>query len=149
MRAGQTPEQYLSECVTLDDLALDEEYIRTPADLAYWNARYADALRAYLTAKLAHETNAARLHLRVKADNDLGGGKKATVADLEAMVVVDPDYQRTAMAMVEADAERQRLRGSVDAIACKKDMLQSLGAKLRAEMGADPMVRAEQRRSRG
>ena len=60
------------------------------------------------------------------------------------MVLTDDSYQETALALVEADVDRQRCRGIVDAISTKKDMLQSLGAKLRAEMGSDPMVRSEQ-----
>jgi len=145
------PEEYLRECITLDDFALDEEFVRMPADMAYWNGQYADALRGYMLAKLAHDRNAARLHLRVKASNEEGGGKKATVGDLEAMVLTDDSYQETALALLEADVERVRLRGVCDAIATKRDMLQSLGAKLRAEMAGDPMVRREhsERRSRG
>ena len=145
-----TPE-YLRECITLDDLALDEEFIRMPADMAYWSAQYADALRTYLFAKFEHDRNAARLHLQTKAANEVGMGKKATVGDLEAMVITDPEYERTYLPLLEADVDRARLRGVVDAISTKKDMLQSLGAKLRAEMAGDPIVRREhaERRSGG
>ena len=71
----KTRDEYLAECVVINDFALDEEFIRMPADMAYWNARYADALRNYLLAKLDHERNAARLHLRTKAANAAGGGR--------------------------------------------------------------------------
>jgi hypothetical protein len=152
MKGDKTPEEYLRECLALDDFALDEEFIRMPADMAYWTALYAEAMRAWMLAKFEHERNAARLHHRTKAANDLGGqAKKATVGDLEALVLMDPDYEVTYLALVDAEVEKVRLRGVVDAIATKKDMLQSLGAKLRAEMGGDPMIRAEhkERRSRG
>jgi hypothetical protein len=145
------PDTYLAECIALDDFALDEEFIRMPADLAYWNSQYADALRTYLVAKLEHDRTRARVYLTVKAVNEDGGGKKATVADLEAMVVCDPAYHQTALTLLEADVAKTRLRGVVDAVVTKKDMLQSLGAKLRAEMAGDPMVRREhsERRTRG
>jgi hypothetical protein len=144
-------ESYLAECIKIDDLALDEEFIRTPADLAFWNARYADALRDYMLAKLEHERTAARLHLTIKAqaeDGTIPGLRKPTVSDVEAMVTSSPEFQASALALIEADIARQRARGHVDAVATKKDMLQSLGAKLRAEMAGDPAVRGEHRERR-
>ena len=134
--------EYLRECTQIDDLALDGEFIRVPADLAYWSARYAEAHRAHLLAKHEVDTTHARLHLSIKAEADLNK-TKMTVADLDAAVKSHPDYLAAVLDVIDADADRLRLRGSLEAVAAKKDMIQSLGAKLRAEMGADPMVRAD------
>jgi hypothetical protein len=139
------PKQFLEESVNIDDLLLDQEFIKLPAQLAYYTAQYADSVRSYLMSKLTVETSRARAHLRLKAEAELGA-KKLTVADLDAMTSIDPDYIDAAMELIETDVQRQKLRGIVEAVTAKKDMLQSLGAKLRAEMQGDPMVRNEQRK---
>ncbi len=138
------PDAYLDDCVKIDDMVLDEEFIRLPADLAFWSARYAESVRAYLLAKLEADKAKAKAHLRIKAEAELEG-RKMTVPDLEANVQIDPDYLDAAVALIEADIERKKLQGCVDAVHAKKDMIQSLGAKLRTEMERDPMVRVEQR----
>ena len=168
-------DEYLADCVRLDDVALDEEFMRLPADLAYWTHKYAQAVDAYLRAKFEHERSAARLFLEARrapaaADTDVAEtstpepaladatdtkGKKKTAApkpppkpkqlsieDAKATVEASDEYQVTYLQLTEADVERTPLRGLVDAITTKRDMLQSLGAKLRAEMERDPMVRA-------
>ena len=137
------PKQYLEDCIKIDDLALDEEFIRLPADMAFWSARYSDALKTYMLAKLESDKAKAKAHLEIKSRAELEG-RKMTVGDLDASVQLDPDYLDAAVALIEADVERQKLRDAVSAIHAKKDMIQSLGAKLRAEMGGDPMVKYEQ-----
>jgi len=141
---GETfdPEKYLEECVRIDDLCLNEEFVRVPADLAFWSARYADAVRNHLMAKHTLTTVESKLHLEHRAAAELTG-RKITVGDLQAAVQTDQEYLDAAVAVIESDALRLRLRGNLDAVTAKKDMIQSLGAKLRAEMGADPMVRTD------
>ena len=46
---------YLYDCVNVEPEALQEEFVRIPADLAYWNERYAQAHREHLLAKLDAE----------------------------------------------------------------------------------------------
>lgn len=132
---------YLVECVALDPLALDEEFVRLPADLAYWNERYAGAIRAHLVAKLdaAQVEAAVTLEIREEA---AATGAKLTVADVEKRVELDPRVANAHVRLVETDAARQHARLRCESVAAKRDMLQSLGAKVRAEM-ADPMVREQ------
>lgn len=135
---------FLEQSVNIDDLLLDQEFIKLPAQLAHFTAHYAEAVRDYLMCKLNVETSRARAHLALKAEAELGS-RKLTVADLDAMVSIDPDYLAAAMDLIEADVARQKLRGIVDAVTAKKDMLQSLGAKMRAEMQGDPSVRDQRK----
>ena len=44
--------------------------------------------------------------------------------------------------LVEAESEKQKLRGKVEVVSAKKEMLISLGAHIRVEM-SDPMIRAQ------
>jgi hypothetical protein len=137
--------RFLQEAVNIDDLLLDQEFIKLPGQLAHYTANYAEAVRDYLMTKLNVETTRARAHLRLRAEAELGN-RKMTVADLDALVSTDQDYIAAAIDLIEADVARQKLRGIVDAVTAKKDMLQSLGAKLRAEMQGDPIVRNDQRK---
>lgn len=137
------PDQYLKDSVCIDDLILDEEFIRLPTDLAFWSARYAEAIRVHLTAKLNADRAKSKAHLKIRADAEVGG-KKVTVADVDALIFEDPDYLDAAVELIDAEVERKKLQGCVDAVVAKKDMIQSLGAKLRSEMERDPMVKHEQ-----
>ena len=138
------PKQYLKDSVEIDDLVLDAEFIRVPADLAFWSARYADSVKVYLLAKLEKERVQGKVRLMLKAEAVIEKNKM-TADDLEAAVANDPDYLDAAVVLIESDAEMKHAKGRVEAVAAKKDMVQSLGAKLRSEMERDPMIRQEHR----
>jgi hypothetical protein len=146
--------QYLKDCVRIEPLALEEEFVRMPADLAYWNERYAKAVRAHLIAKIDGDRSRAwaRQALRIKFTNPenahmLGGGK-VTEALLESHITVYPSVRAADDAEIEAEAKKIRLHGIIEAIRTKRDMLISLGANMRAEMQNDPMIKNEQREAR-
>lgn len=132
---------YERDCVRVEPLALEEEFVRLPADLAYWNAQYSEAFRRYQLAKLYVEKLSAQLSLLVREDLQSQTRGRVTIAEVEMSVQVSPEYQAARAAEVEAEAEKVRLYGVVDAIRSKKEMLISLGAHMRAEMGADPSIR--------
>ncbi len=134
------PEEYLKQCTKIDDTQLDNEFIELPSALAFWSAQYAEAIRDQMTAKHNLESVSAKLHLVTKAEAEFTK-KKLTVADTESKVRESPEYTDAMLLLIEAEARKARLKGCLEAVHAKKDMLQSLGAKLRAEMGADPMVR--------
>lgn len=131
--------QYLIDCVKIDDLLIDEEFMRASADLAYWNECFAVALKRHLRAKVAAERARAMATIAIREAN---AGVKMTVADLEARVELDPDVIAATDECVEAEADRSHMRVRAEAVSAKKDMLQSLGAKLREEM-RDPSVRED------
>jgi hypothetical protein len=130
----------LRASVDIDPADLNEEFIRAPGHIAYWNQQYADAHREHGVAKIEYDRAWAQLYCQLRADFE--GRKPAITVDaLKAMVDQDPDIYEKQMQVVVTDAERIRLRGIVDAVVAKKDMLQSLGAKLREEMRGDPVLR--------
>lgn len=133
-------DEYLARCVEIDPLGLQEEYVRLPADLAYQSSRYAQAYREAARAKSARKRLGALLAIEHRARLQLDG--RATEAMVEAAVETDPRMQTAEDREIDAEVERQRLYGIVDAVRAKKDMLVSIGAHVRAEMGADPTVRA-------
>jgi len=159
-------DEYLAGCVQIvpEPEALEEEFVRLPADLAYWNEKLAQATRALLMAKLEHDRTAARLRLELrermiveaKTEAELEGartGKKGTakaptVGDIDAAVECHPDSYKARLTEIEAEAEKVRAYGIVDAIRCKRDMVIQLGVRQRIELESDPVVRERVRQSR-
>jgi len=140
-------DSYLADCVQISPEALQEEFVRVPADLAYWGELHAQAVKQHLLAKVEVERLGARLSLECR-ERLLAEGKKPTESTVEAAVMLDPSYHAARLTAVEAEATRVALRSRFDAVATKRDMLQSLGAQIRVEMERDPIVREAVRGSR-
>ena len=143
--------------VTVDDLALDEEMMRAGRDISYWQARFAEAGNVFLLERAEHERLEARIHLETKAiaqetgELPLASGKtikKPTVEDVKAAVAANDVLFEARQKVIEAEAVWRRLQGFCIALTAKKDMTQSLGAKLREQLRGDPALRASHRESR-
>lgn len=130
----------VSEALDIDEFTLKAEFIRLPADMGYWNARYAEALRLHLRMKHACEMCWAGLDLEYREKQLEVGAKKLTEKGLESSIESDARYIEAKSAEVEAESERWRMRGIVDSLSAKRDMLMSLGAYVRQEM-QDPLIR--------
>lgn len=137
----------VQEAVRISEVAIQEEFIRLPGDLAYWNQRHADARKAAMLVEHERKTAEARKQLEIRAAAK-ATGEKLTVGEIEAQVVASDDYQKAVLREIDADCERELVRGVVDAIHAKKDSLVSLGAHLRLEMQGDPSIRDDERRRR-
>ncbi len=134
---------YLYDSVTIDPVVdLDDQFRGISAAVAYWNARYADAIEANLKAELEHKRTNAQLYMQHREDLELDKGK-VTEGMVKAAVEQDQLYLETKIESIETEAHKVRMRGVCEAVSSKKDMLQSLGAKLRAEMSGDPVLRAQ------
>ncbi len=133
--------------VMIEDMALDEEFLRLPSDLAYWNAQYTSANKTYLLEKHECRVTEARIRLIIREET-LKDKPRPTGDDLKAMVYEDEEYQDAHKKYVLAEADKERLKKFAEAVAAKKDMLQSIGAKLRVELENDPVVRNQHSRSR-
>jgi hypothetical protein len=134
----QIDEQTLKEALEIDDMQIKAEFIRLPADLAYYNGLYAEAIRTHLRAK--HDLDLAGARLYHEHRDRLEATGKPTEKKIDSAVEEDPLYVEARNASDEAEAERLRLRGIVAALVTKCDMLQSLGSYMREEMH-DPLVR--------
>lgn len=134
------PDEYLRSSVEVDGSNIREEYMRVSADVAFWSNQFAHAHRRMLLAKILLERASAGAYL-VERETAEDMGKKVTEAMIDARVRSDPDVQRAEAELVEAEFERERLKGVTEAIRAKRDMLVSLGATMRAEMQGDPSLR--------
>lgn len=134
-------DDYLLESVAVDEIAqLDSEMRRISSDLCYWNSRFATAHKDHLISKVDLDRKKAHLYIEHRERLHLTE-KKVTESMVDSAVDMDERYIDARIGMIEADAERLRTKGVCEAVAAKKDMLQSIGAKLRLEMAADPTVR--------
>ncbi len=143
-------EAFLRKCVRIDPLDLSNEFVQLSGQLAYWNDRYADALREFLISKVDLEVLKGQLQPLVRqALLDAGG--KTTEAQVTSAIETHDEVIDAKNRLVHAEVEKNRLYGALDAIRSKKEMLISLGAHMRAEMGGDPMLRdqAKHQRQRG
>lgn len=136
-------EDFLRECVGIDPLQINEEFVRIPGQLAYWNARYAKSLKRFLTLKVDLDIQRARLE-PILRDIIIKGGGKPTVDSVKAQIEQHEDIMKLRYDLVDAEVEKNEVYGSLDAVRSKKEMLVSLGAHLRAEMGGDPSIRDQQ-----
>lgn len=135
-------DDYLAKACEIDPLCIQEEYVRLPADLAYWNQKYAIAFRAWARARLSRKRLEAVLAIEHREQFAVDG-RKATEGMVTAAVETDDRLEAAAAFEVEAEVEKVRLWGVLDAVRAKKDMLVSIGAHVRAEMNSDPTVRAQ------
>lgn len=169
MDTDEEIQEYLRACVDIEPLALEEEYVRVPSDLAYWNGQFADAVRALSQAKFAREQTYARRRIELReelmaAAHDVYEAardaaeteaekkkvrlKSPTVDDIDSAVVSDPEYAEAKQAEIEAESRKARMYGVVDAVRTKRDMLVQMGADRRVEMQGDPILRQEARAAR-
>jgi hypothetical protein len=137
-------DDYLAEVVRIEPLALEEEFVRLPSDLAYWNERYAQAMRAHLVAEIDRNRLCAQLRIECR-ERILLTLPKATESMVESAVEMDQRNFDAKMRAIEAEVDEKRLRGVLDAVRTKRDMLISLGAHVRIEMEHDPVIREEVR----
>ncbi len=158
--------EYAIECVDLEPLSLEEEFVRLPADLAYWNERLSRSAAEYQRAKFYREQVAARLHVELReelmqAARDVAdkaaeeaaasdSKKKAkvsvkppTIDDIKSAVTTHEEYVGARELEIEKEQEKSSAYGIVDGIRSKRDMLIQIGANRRAEMQGDPQLRTE------
>lgn len=135
-------DQLVVDSVSIDDLQINEEYKRIPTDLAYWNTRYAKALRSHLLAKLTLDQTEARLRIVHRADLETRTSR-VTESMVEAAVMEDSEYTDAKMGTISTEADLAFCKGIAAATAAKKDVLQSLGAQIRAEIGSDLVLREQ------
>lgn len=134
-------EKYAKECVRLEPTALEEEFVRYTADLAYWGQRLAEVKQDEALKKLSRDTTQADLD--VGAREALAGDKKPTEAMISAWVQKHPAMSAAEKECISATFEVDRVRAVWEAMRAKRDMLVGLGAQQRAEMQHEPSVKME------
>lgn len=139
-----TEDEELEDVFDIDPLNLQEAFCEVPAHLAYWSNQYALRYRKAAAAK-ANEKQVAAAYREVARDRALALRGKATEGDVAAQLEQVDEVQTARDETIEAEYEKVRVFGIVDAIRSKKEMLISVGAHVRAEMDHDPSIRSRNR----
>lgn len=147
--SDRDPAEYLRDCVRIEPIALHEEFIRMPADYAYWNEQYRQKLEAHLLCAAERKRVYAGCLLAAGERINASTGKPVTVDQAKAIAETDRSYQLCVTDDIHAEADMIEARGILEAIRTKRDMLMQLGATARQEMQHDPAVRERSRAQRG
>jgi hypothetical protein len=147
MKPKQNEEEYFLECINVEPLAIQDEYARIPADLAYWNEQFAEKQKNYRMAELRLDTEKARLYIQIRERKTMVG-HKVTEAQVDTALEIDPSYLAARKELILAEAAMQSARGKCEAVRSKREMLISIGAGIRAEMAGDPIIRDQARSKR-
>lgn len=129
-------DEWEHDAISIEPLALEEEFVRNPSDIARANAKYASALKRWLHAKRHEAKTYSRRYLELRET----ASSKLTEAMLKHMVEMDEDYQTAVMDRINAEVDKVRLHGVLEALKAKRDSLISIGAHMRAEMGGGPRI---------
>lgn len=138
---------YLREAVRIDPLQLQDEYVRLPADYAFFSEVYRRKLEAHLLAE-AEMKRVYAGQILLAAERIMPNGKPPTVGQQEALAEESRDYVDVKRAAIFAEADMVEARGVLEAIRTKRDMVIQMGAHVRQEMQHDPAVRERARTSR-
>lgn len=132
-------DEFLYDCVQVEPMALQEEFVRVSSDLAYWSAKYSLAYKQKLLSEVRRKQITARQYFAIKEQliKDIG---KAIQKDVDHKLELDEEVQKAKAEEIEAEFEKERLKGILNAITSKRDMLISVGAQIRAEMAQDPFI---------
>lgn len=134
-------DDYLVQCVQLNPEDLQNEFCRTGADLAYFGARFAEALKTWRLAEGSRKRMWAKLYMYYRSELTEQDKGRVTEKQIESAVEVDAQYEKARLVEVTAEAYHLSAKTEFIAVQAKKDLLQSLGAQVRAEMSADPTIR--------
>ncbi len=118
---------------------IQDEFCKVPAAIATWAERHANAIGQSLRAEENRKQMEAALYLEFREEARSGGTKK-TEAEIDASVRTDARFVASKRTEIEAEIYRVKMKGMADAVFAKKDMLVSLGAHIRQEMGGHPRI---------
>jgi hypothetical protein len=160
----------LRDRLRIDPMALEQEFVRAPANIAYLGNKHAQAIGAHLRAKIRvkklwglvlmqarenleqenEENQQAENASAAKSDRKPKDVKvRITESMVEARAHQMKMWQDAQEDEVNAEVAREVAKANFEAIRAKKDMLVQLGATFRAEMERDPVVRDRLRVQRG
>lgn len=126
----------------INEARIQHEFMRVASDLARWNQKLAEATEAVQLAEHKLEYVEAHIyhHIRIAAQAD---GEKISENAIQSRIKLDDLYRAQRDTLIKASKRLLEIKGAVQAIITKRDMLISLGAHLREEMKGDPSIRSE------
>lgn len=113
---------------TIDVANLQKEFRNFPPTLYRYSEIKAEAEEAYDLKKAEYEEKRAETYIAIKQREG-----KITEANLDAMIETDGDVKKALREMLSAKKDLETIKGYVESLRAKKDMLIQLGADARKE----------------
>lgn len=137
----------LQDELHIDEADLNQEFVEQPARFAWWAvlAKLAEGRRDRL--KVSLETEYAWLDKKIR-QKKMDEGKKATEKSIEMEIKSDPGYQKLTAEFLQAKEQAGVLQVAASAFEQKKDMLISLGAKMRKELDGEISILKRKEKAR-
>lgn len=135
---GESPSRMLEKAIREDievTVDLQDEFERQSARFAYWYAQYAKALDEVRRCEEQSQLKFFELYEECKQDTK----GKAKENECKAYAWKQKEYMSLKGKERYAKHTRDMLKGVVDALVMKKEMLQQLGPRYRQEMDATRM----------
>lgn len=133
---------YLKACVTITPEALPADLTDVPGQIAYVNARVADATRAYNAADINVKRVRAQRRAELRAEIEKTTGKRPTNDAVNDALEDDQGYIEALLARAETDAALIAAQGWAKAVSGKLAACLALAGLLREELRGDPALRA-------
>jgi hypothetical protein len=123
----------IKDCVTIDQTNLQDEYQRIAADYAYWSEKCSVSQQTYLLRKMERQRMWAQTKIELRETLTMQG-ERVTEARLDTETEVNDEYCAAKEMEIIAEVDYTKLKGYLEAIKTKREMLISLGAHMRQEM---------------
>lgn len=133
--------EFIRTSTSIDHLNLNEEFIRVPGDVAYWGEQHAKAIRAHHEAKNAEEEVRAGLWEQAKMRAEAGSKTKPTQKDISSIIDRQDAMKEAKAQVILTEFRKECVKGWLDAVRAKREMLVTIGANMREEMRHDLKVR--------
>ena len=113
---------------TIDVASLQKEFRNLPPILYRYAEIKAESEHAYDIKKAEYEELRSAKYIEIKSKEG-----KVTEANVSAMIEVDAEVKKALRDMLEAKRDLETLKGYLESLRAKKDMLIQLGADARKE----------------
>jgi len=130
-----------SDVTAVDLPSLQENFLRLPTEVAHWAEKLAVASKEYTLAKARAEMQEARLIERTRIELQKTNPKVSqSAAERRAKGLAR--WLEIKAEVAEAEGAKVYARGIMDALQSKQSALISVGASMRAELGAlNPLIK--------
>jgi hypothetical protein len=114
------------EDITIDQAALDQEWLRQPSLFGDYAEAKAEAEKAADEAKEYRDLIEARLDKEVRSNPSAFGLDKVTDKAIGVVVSTHPDFQKAVAALIQARYELALISGALEALRHRKSALENL-----------------------
>jgi hypothetical protein len=129
----------LFDSVELLSDKLDQHIADVSKDIAYFAARYKEAIKQHAQAEIELDATKSRIRLEIRATLSEAGGR-VTEGLIDDKLMQNEEYQEARLYEASLEAEREAAKVNIQAILAKREQLSNL-VRLRCSEMADPLTR--------